>query len=101
MPRRTVELLSRLVPFVVAAIGIVAVWGTVRAGVAWMPLLFAYWDDEGFFMRALQGFLDGSPLYDETYTQYGPFYYLVAGAGHRLTGLPVTHDGSRLVMLVL
>src|SRR5262249_20683781 len=47
----------------------------------------------------LRSFLEGHPLYDETYTNYGPFYYLWRFVIHGL-GVPLTHDATRGVALV-
>ncbi len=56
-------------------------------------------DDEGYVMISVRSFLDGRPLYDQVYSQYGPFYYLYKAALHRLSGLPVTHDTVRLMTI--
>ncbi len=52
--------------------------------------------DEGYLTMTVRSFLDGHRLYDQVYTQYGPFYYLYKAALHRLSGLPATHDVVRL-----
>jgi len=59
------------------------------------------YDDEGYVMLSLASFMDGMPLYDETYTQYGPAPFLALSAFHRLSGLPVSHDVTRVGTLVL
>jgi hypothetical protein len=58
-------------------------------------------DDEGYVMLSLVSFMEGRPLYDETYTQYGPAPFVVRSALHRLGGLPVTHDVTRLTTLAV
>lgn len=57
---------------------------------------FAIYDDEGYVMMSLRSFMDGVPLYDETFSQYGPGFFLVESAIHRLLALPITHDVTRL-----
>lgn len=61
---------------------------------------FMPYDDEGFVLLSLRNFLGGLRLYDDVFTQYGPwpyaYHYLLTGGGH----LPVTHDFGRLVTLV-
>ena len=57
----------------------------------WVP------DDDGYLMITVRSFLDGHRLYDQVYTQYGPFYYLYKAALHRLSGLTVTHDAVRMM----
>src|SRR5204863_1758019 len=36
---------------------------------------FSSYDDEGFMMLSVRGYLDGQPLYDGLPTYYGPCYY--------------------------
>lgn len=62
---------------------------------------FAFYDDEGYMLTALQSFLDRGGLYDDVFTQYGPFYYEAWGTIFSLFGVPVTHDGGRGVTLVV
>jgi hypothetical protein len=74
------------------------------AGYAAYLRLFTYfgvWDDEGYLLISLRSFLRGEALYDDIYSQYGPFYYLVMGGGFKALGLAVTHDNGRLVSLAL
>jgi hypothetical protein len=54
-------------------------------------------DDEGYLMISLRGFLDGHPLYDDVFTQYGPAYYLYEWLVRAITTLPLTHDSTRLL----
>ena len=61
---------------------------------------FAEYDDEGYVMISLRSFLDGHPLYDETFSQYGPAFYFIEGAIHRLANLPITHNIVRLKTIV-
>ena len=62
---------------------------------------FAVYDDEGYVMISVRSFLEGHPLYDETYTQYGPAYYWIQSLIHHVTGWSVTHDVTRLKALGL
>lgn len=55
--------------------------------------------DEGYLMISVQGFLQGRPLYDEVFTQYGPFHYFVRALQHG-AGLPLDHDHVRLATLL-
>lgn len=48
-------------------------------------------------MLSLRGYLEGHPLYSQTYTQYGPFHFFIQGLTFRLLHLPMTHDAGRLV----
>jgi hypothetical protein len=58
---------------------------------------FSGWDDEGYLMMTIKQFLQGHKLFDEVYTQYGPFYYAFKWLIFRLTGAPVTNDSVRFI----
>ena len=63
------------------AVGLVCV-------LAWIGhrLVFAQfqgYDDEGYLLITVQQFLQGSPLYDDVYTQYGPRLLPLAAAASR------------------
>jgi len=62
---------------------------------------FQDYDDEGYLLLTVQQFLRGLPVYDQVYTQYGPAYYLWQQLLHGVLGIPVTHDATRLVTLVI
>jgi hypothetical protein len=85
------------------------VWLSVAAllcALAWLGhrLVFAQfqdYDDEGYLLLTVQQFLRGRPIYDVVYTQYGPAYYLWQQGLHALMGIPVTHDATRVVTLII
>ena len=56
----------------------------------------AIYDDESYVMMTIKTFLEGDRLYAETYTQYGPAYYMLQQPIHGLLGVPLTHDIVRL-----
>jgi hypothetical protein len=58
---------------------------------------FSNWDDEGYVMVGLRSFLQGKVLYDDVYSQYGPFYYLVEASLYSALHIPVTHDSVRAI----
>lgn len=60
-----------------------------------MFLGFASYDDEGYMLIALRSFLEHGHLYDDVFSQYGPFYYELWGGFFELFGIPVDHDGGR------
>ncbi|MDA1179460.1 MAG: hypothetical protein O2931_11750 [Planctomycetota bacterium] len=62
---------------------------------------FALYDDEGYVMISLCRYMQGRPLYDDVFTQYGPAYYVLQAMLNDALGLLVTHDGTRLKSLVL
>jgi len=56
---------------------------------------FSFYDDEGFMMISVRGFLAGHSLYDQVFSVYGPCYYFYQWLFHTITALPVTHDVTR------
>jgi hypothetical protein len=62
---------------------------------------FSAYDDEGYMLTALKSFVNHGHLYDDVFTQYGPFYYEFWGGFFSLFGIPVTHDSGRNVVTVL
>ena len=56
---------------------------------------FASYDDEGYVMMSLSNYLAGIPLYDETYSQYGPAYFQTQKLLHEVGEFDVTHDFTR------
>src|SRR5262245_9546597 len=78
----------------------------VLSVLAWIGhrLVFAQfqgYDDEGYLLVTVQQFLQGLLLYDDVYTQYGPAYYLWQQILHGIVGIPVTHDATRVITLVV
>jgi len=56
---------------------------------------FASYDDEGYVMLSLQNVMEGRPLYDETYSQYGPAFFQIQGFLHDIFDLEISHDVVR------
>lgn len=63
--------------------------------------VWAGYDDEGTLLVTLRAFVDGDTLYRDVYSPYGPFYYEVFGGFFTLSGLEVTNDASRSIVMVL
>src|SRR5687768_4003367 len=55
--------------------------------------------DEGYLMITVQSFLQGEPLYDSVFTQYGPVYYVYEWVIHRALAIPLTHDATRFLCI--
>ena len=55
---------------------------------------FRTYDDEGYFMISMQGYLGGNPLYDRVSTVYGPVYYFYEWVLHRVAAIPLTSDAT-------
>lgn len=60
---------------------------------------FASYDDEGYLLISLKSFLAHGSLYDDVFSQYGPFYYEAWGGLFSLFGISVTHDAGRFATL--
>jgi hypothetical protein len=60
---------------------------------------YLWYDDEGYVMISVHGYLRGHPLFREVYTQYGPFFFFTRRAIYALLGVPVSHDANRLIAL--
>jgi len=56
--------------------------------------------DEGYLMITVQSFLEGHPLYDVVFTQYGPVYYVYEWLLHRALSIPLTHDATRWLCII-
>jgi hypothetical protein len=81
--------LAALIILALAAVLAVTAFYSVCAG-------FVLYDDVGYMMLTQKTFLAGHPLYDQTFTRYGPAYYAWERLLHLLTGLPLTHDATLL-----
>jgi hypothetical protein len=61
---------------------------------------FAFYDDEGYMLIALRSFLQHGHLYDDVFSQYGPFYYEFWGGFFEIFGISANHDGGRTATIV-
>src|SRR5262249_33149308 len=59
----------------------------------------AAYDDEGYMLVALKSFVNHGHLYDEVFTQYGPFYYEAWGGLFSLFGIPIDLDSGRMATM--
>jgi hypothetical protein len=78
---------------VVTAVGVLVAYPRMFTG-------FAVYDDEGYMLIALRSFVEGGALYDEVFSQYGPFYYEAWGGAFSLFGAEVDLDSGRMATLV-
>ena len=60
---------------------------------------FSWFDDEGYVLLGMRELLHGFHLYDQIYSQYGPFYFLTQSAIFTATGSAVTHEAGRWGMI--
>src|SRR5262249_44527311 len=56
--------------------------------------------DEGYLMITIQSFLEGAPLYDSVFTQYGPAYYFYEWLLKTVLAVPLTHDATRMLGII-
>ncbi len=61
---------------------------------------FSAYDDEGYLMLSVRGFLEGHALYKEVLTGYGPVYYFYEWFLHGPLGLALNHDVTRVLCIL-
>ena len=61
---------------------------------------FMIYDDEGYVLVSLRNFSIHGGLYDQVYTQYGPFPYLVYDTLHRILGFTFNNTTGRWITLI-
>lgn len=61
---------------------------------------FQIYDDEGYVLLSLRNFALHGGLYDQVYTQYGPFPYLLYAGLQRMLGFAFTNTTGRWITLV-
>ncbi len=62
---------------------------------------FSRYDDDGYLLVGLRSLLQGRRLYDDIYSQYGPFYYAFHWLIYSAIHLPVSHDAERFIGVAL
>jgi hypothetical protein len=83
----------------------IALWWVATAavflvlGLASMFSVATLYDDEGCMLITLKQFIQGHALYDEVFSMYGPFPFLVKWGLNSLANQPVRHDVGRLICL--
>src|SRR4051794_5240624 len=60
---------------------------------------FPIYDSEGATLLNARNLFKGVPLYDQIYSLYGPFYYMLQWMTHAITGSPETLDAQRFISL--
>lgn len=76
-------------------------WAGAIALGAWFAMAQCFttmpmYDDESYVMLTMETFFDGHPLYQDTYSQYGPAFYFLQTPIHDWLNVPITHDIIRL-----
>lgn len=59
---------------------------------------FASYDDMGYVMMSLQLYREGQPLYEQVFSQYGPFYYSSRDLFYG--GVPISHDLTGFITIL-
>lgn len=62
---------------------------------------FAPYDDSGYFINAIRLFSQGHALYNQVFTDYGPFSYELWAAVFGLAGHTISTDSGRLAIVGL
>lgn len=92
---------DRRLRILVAIAGFAA--ATVVTALIAYPKIFTgvqQYDDEGYMLTALKGFVNHGDLYDGVFSQYGPFYYETWGGIFSVFGIDVTHDSGRTATMI-
>lgn len=74
----------------------IAVWGGLVLALSVVAYLlvnttFMMYDDEGFVLISLRNYLSGLRLYDDVFSQYGPWPYVYHQFIARVLDAPITH----------
>jgi len=71
--------------------------GALLLACAWLVIntTFMYYDDEGFLLLSYRNFIGGAPLYDEVFSQYGPWPYLYHQLLTTVLQQPISHAFGR------
>lgn len=88
------------------AIRAIALYALIALGAvfaAYMAIFttFVDYDDEGTLLVSLHSFVGGDALYSDVFSPYGPFYYELFGGFFSLSGIDITTDASRSIVIVL
>ena len=87
--------MSRLrLPGLIILAAFLAVIGWLLIATTFMP-----YDDEGYVLLSLANFSEHGGLYDQVFTQYGPFPFLYYDLLHGLSGWPIAHTLGRATTL--
>ena len=84
----------RLLPWAVLAIITVVL---ALAGFWLLFTTFMVYDDEGYVLLSLKNFSEHGGLYDQVYSQYGPFLYLFYDTLHRALGFAFNNTSARWI----
>ena len=82
-------------PGLIILAAFLAVIGWLLIATTFMP-----YDDEGYVLLSLANFSEHGGLYDQVFTQYGPFPFLYYDLLHWLSGWPIAHTLGRAVTLL-
>lgn len=99
--RNAARILATPIGALWTTVGGVLFAATVVLGFTALFSYFATVDDEGYFLITIKGYLGGAKLYDQTYGQYGPFFFEFMAGAFKLLGLHVSNDTGRLLTLGL
>ena len=82
-------------PGLIILAAFLAVIGWLLIATTFMP-----YDDEGYVLLSLANFSEHGGLYDQVFTQYGPFPFLYYDLLHWLSGWPIAHTLGRATTLL-
>ncbi len=83
----------------------IALWSGVGlaltvCGYLLISTTFMPYDDEGYVLISIRNYLAGLRLYDDIFSQYGPWPFAYHELATTLTGQPLTHGFGRMLTLL-
>ena len=81
------------------AIWMYLIFLAARLAYAWLFSHYEVYDDEGYIAVSQSTFFKGMPLYNATFSQYGPIYYLFSKIIYAAIHGAVTTDSVRFTTL--
>jgi len=83
----------------------IAVWGGLALALPVVAYLlvnttFMMYDDEGYLLISLRNYLSGLRLYDDVFSQYGPWPYVYHQAIAAVLNIPITHTVGRALTVL-
>lgn len=91
---------AKLKFFVLSAASLVVVTIALTYAYCTAFSYFSVYDDEGWGLIGVRGFLEGHRLYSDIFSFYGPFYYCYQWVLHSVLAVPLTHDATTALCVV-
>lgn len=93
-------MVERRHPLLNGIAGVAVAVALALAGYWLLLTTFMLYDDEGYVLMSLRNYIAHGALYDEVYTQYGPFPYVLYDSLQRVLPFEFTNVAGRWITLV-